>query len=161
MGKSWSPPTDLNNPVSVTNEERTVATSTIGLAIATIGAFLPWSRIGGRARSGFSTADTFIGLSEGVLPDVIAWVGRWWYVPAFLAVIAWATAFVSGRTVTRVAGILLVVLALAMWWLFVWAGYNWGVLDVRLIGPVVSSAGLAVIAWACGRPRGSLLRGPS
>lgn len=145
----------------MTNEERAVTAATAGLGIAAVGAFLPWSRIGGRNRSGFSTADTFIGLSEGVLPDVIAWVGRWWYVPAFLAVIAWATTFASGRRATRAAGVTLIVLALTMWWLFVWAGHNWNVLDVQLLGPLLASVGLGIIAWACSQARNSLLRQPN
>ena len=145
------------HPFEMTSDERTVVTASLGLVITAIGAFLPWARIGGRNRSGFNTADTFIGLADGVLPDVIAWVGRWWYAPAFLVVIAWATTFVSGRRSTRIAGIVCTVIALAMWWLFIWAGSNWNVLNVKLLGPVVATLGLAAVAWACSRPRAGLL----
>jgi hypothetical protein len=72
----------------VNRDERNAIVATIGLAIAALGAFSPWARIGGRNRSGFNTADTFISLADGALPDQVAWVGRWWYLPAFLAFIA-------------------------------------------------------------------------
>ena len=138
--------------------ERNVVLATSGLLIAAVGAFLPWARIGGRSRSGFSTADTFIGLSRGVLPDAIAWVGRWWYLPAFLAVVAWGLTFVAGRLATRIVGVLLIALAIAMWWVFVWAGNHWRVLDVSLVGPVVSSLGLILVAWCTSQRRESLLK---
>jgi len=137
--------------------ERNVVIATLGLVVAAVGAFLPWARIGGRSRSGFSTADTFIGLSRGVLPDAIGWVGRWWYLPAFLAVISWGLTFVGGRLATRIVGVTLIVMALAMWWVFVWAANRWNVLDVSLLGPVVSSLGLIVVARSTGRRRLSLI----
>lgn len=138
--------------------ERNALVATVGLAIAAVGAFLPWARIGGRNRSGFSTADTFIGLSQGLLPDAIAWVGRWWYLPAFLTVVAWCLTFVAGRGAIRIIGVALIIIALAMWWIFVWAGNHWNVLNVSLTGPVVSSLGLLVVAWCVGQRRESLLK---
>lgn len=145
------------HPFQMTSDERVVATASLGLVITAVGAFLPWARIGGRNRSGFNTADTFIGLADGVLPDVIAWVGRWWYAPAFLVVVAWATTFVRGRRAVRIAGTASTALALAMWWLFIWAGANWNVLNVELLGPIVATAGGIAVGWACSRPRGGLL----
>ena len=56
-------------------DERNAIVATIGLAIAALGAFSPWARIGGRNRSGFNTADTFISLADGALPDQVAWSG--------------------------------------------------------------------------------------
>ena len=82
-------------------DERNAIVATIGLAIAALGAFSPWARIGGRNRSGFNTADTFISLADGALPDQVAWVGRWWYLPAFRAFIAWATTFAAGHRTVR------------------------------------------------------------
>ena len=142
----------------MTPAERNALTATAGLAVAGIGTFLPWARIGGRNRSGFNTADTFISLADGALPDIIAWVGRWWYVPAFLAFVAWATTFVAGHTALRIAGPALTVLSLAMWWLFVWAGRHYGVLDTQLTGPLVATVGLLVIGYACSRHRESIVK---
>jgi len=141
----------------VLNEERLVAVATSGLLVTGIGAFLPWARIGGRNRSGFNTADTFLSLAAGVLPDALNWIGRWWYVPAFLAFIAWATTFLRGHVALRVAGVTCVLLAGAMWWLFVWAGHNYNVLKVQLIGPIVATFGLLTLGYACSRRRDSLL----
>lgn len=141
----------------VTSDERLVATATLGLIVAACGTLLPWARIGGRNRSGFSTADTFIGLADGILPDAIAWVGRWWYAPAFLVVLAWATVFGRGRPSVRIVGVACIALALMMWWLFIWAGANWNVLQTRLLGPIVATAGLTIVGWACWRPRSGLL----
>ena len=142
----------------MTDSERAVTLATIGLAAATLGAFLPWARIGGRSRSGFSTADTFIGLANGVLPDSIAWIGRWWYLPAFLAVLAWATTFARGHLGLRATGVALIMVGLLMWWIFVWAADNWNVLQVQLVGPIVATCGLGLVAVACSRPRASMLR---
>ena len=139
------------------HEERNALIATIGLAIAAFGAFLPWARIGGRNRSGFNTADTFISLSEGALPDQIAWVGRWWYAPAFLAFISWATAFLAGRRATRAAALVFLVVGLIMWWLFVWAGENYNLLDMQLVGPIIATTGFLVLGYACGRRRKSIL----
>ena len=141
---------------AVTSDERIAATATVGLIITAIGALLPWARIGGRNRSGFDTADTFIRLADGALPDAIAWVGRWWYAPAFLAVIAWVSTFGRGRSAVRIAGVVLIVLALVMWWLFIWAGANWNVLNTKLLGPGVATVGLALVGWSCSRPRAGL-----
>lgn len=141
----------------LTPDERYVAIASLGLAVTAAGAFLPWARIGGRNRSGFDTADTFIALADGALPDAIAWIGRWWYAPAFLVVLAWATVFASGRRSLRVAGVLSVVIALAMWWLFVWAGANWNLLNTKLIGPLIATTGLVVVGAMCTRPRAGLL----
>lgn len=156
-------PQDLRHPglverSAIGTEERTALVATLALALTAAGAFLPWARIGGRHRSGFSTADTFISLADGAMPDAVAWIGRWWYAPAVLAFAAWATVFVNGHRVTRVIGTVLVAVSLVMWWLFVWAGANWQVLDVRLRGPVTASIGLGLLAWCCSRPRASLLR---
>lgn len=139
-------------------DERNVVVATVGLALAALGAFLPWARIGGRNRSGFNTADTFISLADGALPDQVAWVGRWWYLPALLALIAWATTFLAGRAALRVLGIVLVAVGLIMWWLFVWAGENYNLLDMQLVGPIVATVGFAILAQSCARTRGSLLR---
>lgn len=141
----------------MTSDERNAVVATVGLAIAALGAFLPWARIGGRNRSGFNTADTFISLADGALPDQIAWVGRWWYLPAFLAFIAWATVFVAGRTALRVAGISALVVGLIMWWLFFWAGERYNLLDMQLVGPSIATVGFVVIAASCARRRGSIL----
>ena len=154
-------PCTNRHPVCVTSDERLVATATFGLIVTAIGALLPWARIGGRNRSGFNTADTFIGLADGILPDAIAWVGRWWYAPAFLAVLAWATVFARGRRSLRIGGVISVVVALIMWWLFIWAGANWNVLQTRLFGPIVATLGLVTVGWACSRPRAGLLAQPS
>lgn len=140
------------------HEERLVAFATVGLIIAAVGAFLPWARVGGRSRSGFSTADTFIRLSNGALPDQLAWVGQWWYVPAVLAVAAWASVVLRGSALTRVAGVVASVAGLAMWWLFVWAANNYNVLDVRLTGPIIASIGIVAIGACCSQKRLSLLR---
>ena len=142
--------------------ERNVLIATAGLIITGVGAFLPWARIGGRDRSGFNTADTFIGLADGALPDVIAWVGRWWYLPAFLLFVCWATTFLAGASWLRVGTVALVVIALSMWWLFVWAGRRYGVLDTRLVGPVVVTAGSLLVGFSCAQRRTSVLRpGPT
>jgi len=142
----------------VKHEERLVAFATIGLIVAAVGAFLPWARFGGRPRSGFATADTFIRLSNGALPDQLAWVGQWWYLPAVLSFGAWASVVVRGSATARVAGVVATVASLIMWWLFVWAGANYNVLDVRLIGPLVASLGVIVIGGCCSQKRNSLLR---
>jgi len=139
-------------------DEKNVLAATIGLVITAVGAFLPWARIGGRSRSGLNTADTFISLANGALPDIIAWVGRWWYLPAGLAFLAWGTTFVRGRWATRLIGVVMIMLGLIMWWLFVWAGARYNVLTVKLIGPVVCTIGMVILAYACSRQRGSMLR---
>jgi len=144
----------------MTSDERNVMLATGGLALAAVGAFLPWARIGGRSRSGFNTADTFIVLGRGALPDQIAWVGRWWYLPAFLAMVAWASVFAPGRRAVRAAGVGMLVVGLAMWWVYVWAGEYYDVLDVRYSGPAVATVGLGAIAVACARRRSSVLRTP-
>lgn len=136
--------------------ERNVVIATAGLAVTALGAFLPWARIGGRNRSGFNTADTFIALARP-LPDVIAWVGRWWYLPALFAVLCWGSTFFKGRMTLRILGVTLVVIALAMWWLFVWAGRHYGVLNTKLSGPIVATLGLVTLGYACSRRRTSLL----
>ena len=138
-------------------DERNAVVATVGLAVAALGAFLPWARIGGRNRSGFNTADTFISLADGALPDQGAWVGRWWYVPAFLAFIAWATTFAAGHRTVRALGIAVVSVGLAMWWLFYWAGENYKLLDMQLLGPIIATVGFATIGYACSRRRGSTL----
>ncbi len=140
------------------HDERNALIATIGLAVAAFGAFLPWARIGGRNRSGFNTADTFISLAAGALPDQVAWVGRWWYLPAFLALLAWSTTFVSGRAFVRIAAMLLLTIGLVMWWLFVWAGEHYNLLDMQLVGPGVASLGFAVLGYACVRRHGSVLK---
>ena len=145
----------------MTSDERLVSAASVGLVIAGLGAFLPWARIGGRNRSGFDTADTFIALADGALPDAIAWVGRWWYAPAFLAVVAWATVFARGSRLLRRMGVASVGAALTMWWLFVWSGNRWDVLQVKLAGPLVATAGLVVIGVACTRHRSGLLARPT
>jgi len=132
---------------------KTITLATIGFVLVAVGTFLPWSRIGGRSRSGYDTADTFLSLASGVLPDAIAWVGRWWYVPAFAAVILWALSFLEGKPVTRVCAAVLVALALGMWWLFVWAGNEYGVLNIKFVGPTVSTVGLVVLLAATLRRR--------
>ncbi len=139
------------------HEERNALIATAGLALAALGAFLPWARIGGRNRSGFNTADTFISLAQGALPNQVAWVGRWWYMPAFIAVITWASVFVAGHIALRIATTVLIVVGLAMWWLFVWAGERYGVLDVQLGGPIVATIGFVCLAHACRRRRASIL----
>lgn len=139
-------------------EERNAALATAGLGITLAGALLPWARIGGRRRSGFNTADTFISLAEGALPSQLAWVGRWWYLPPLLALLAWATTFVAAGRLLRYAAVAVLVLGLAMWWLFVWAGANYGVLDTELIGPIVASVGMVITGTCCARPRASLLK---
>lgn len=136
--------------------EGNVAIATLGLAVTALGAFLPWARIGGRNRSGFNTADTFIGLAKP-LPDAVAWVGRWWYLPALLAVLAWGFTFFTGRVALRIVGVALVIIALAMWWLFVWAGRNYGVLNTQLSGPIVATIGLLIIGYATSHRRTSLV----
>lgn len=141
----------------MTADERNIVAATAGLVVATIGAFLPWARIGGRNRSGFNTADTFISLAQGALPDQVAWVGRWWYVPALLALACWASVFAGGHIALRAAGASLVLIGLAMWWLFVWAGEHYGLLDMQLPGPLVASVGFVVIANSCRRRRRSVL----
>lgn len=143
----------------MTREERLAALATLGLVIGAVGTFLPWARIGGRARSGYSTADLFVGLGSGELPDIISWVGRWWYLPVILILLAWASVFLGGSRTLRVVSAFLVVLALAMWWVFVWAGGNWSVFDVRWIGPIVATVGAIVVAGAAGSKRESLLHG--
>jgi len=142
------------------HEERNALLATIGLAATALGAFLPWARIGGRSRSGFNTADTFISLAAGALPDQVGWVGRWWYLPAFLAFVAWATTFVRGRTAVRILGVVCVVVALAMWWTFVWAGRRYNVLNTLYVGPALATVGLLTIGTACARHRQSILRQP-
>lgn len=132
--------------------------ATAGLGIGAVGAFLPWARIGGRNRSGFNTADTFIALSRGAVPDQVAWVGRWWYLPTVLALAAWASVFLAGSTVVRAAGVALLVIGLIMWWLFVWAGDHYGVLDTQIVGPLVATVGFVAIGDSCRRRRRSLLR---
>lgn len=136
--------------------ERNVVVATVGLAATAVGAFLPWARIGGRNRSGFNTADTFIGLAKP-LPDAIAWVGRWWYLPALLAVLVWGSTFFKGRMGLRIVAVVLVVVALVMWWLFVWAGRHYGLLNTQFLGPVIATAGLLILGYASSRRRASLL----
>lgn len=142
-------------------DERNVVVATIGLVLATYGAFLPWARIGGRNRSGFNTADTFISLADGALPDQVAWVGRWWYLPALFALVAWATTFLAGRTALRAVGVGLIVVGLIMWWLFVWAGENYNLLDMQFVGPIIATVGFAIVAQACARRRSSILNATS
>jgi len=137
--------------------ERNALMATAGLVLAAIGTFLPWARIGGRNRSGFNTADTFIALAEGALPDAVAWVGRWWYLPALLSVIAWATTFLRSSRTTRAVGVSLILISLAMWWLFVWAGRNYNVLDTKLLGPLVATVGLLTVGYCCTRRRTSIV----
>lgn len=140
------------------HEERNVLVATVGLAATAVGTFLPWARIGGRSRSGFNTADTFISLAAGALPDQVAWVGRWWYLPAFLAFAAWATTFLRGHIALRTAGVLCVVASIAMWWTFVWAGRHYNVLNTQYVGPALATVGLLTIGFACTRRRESMLR---
>ena len=140
------------------HEERNTLIATAGLALAAFGAFLPWARIGGRNRSGFNTADTFISLADGVLPDQVAWVGRWWYVPALLAFVAWATAFAAGHLAMRIGSMVLIVIGLIMWWLFVWAGEHYNLIDMQLVGPIVATIGFVVVGYACSRRRRSILK---
>ena len=140
------------------SDERNALVASVGLAVAALGAFLPWARIGGRSRSGFNTADTFISLAAGALPDQVAWVGRWWYLPAFLAFVAWATTFAAGRAPLRILGVGLMAIGLMMWWLFYWAGEHYKLLDMQPMGPIVATVGFVTIAYACSRHRGSLLR---
>jgi hypothetical protein len=144
----------------VTRDEKTLAIATAGLVLAALGAFLPWARIGGRNRSGFATADTFISLSDGALPDVIAWVGRWWYLPAFLAILAWLTVLAHGHVSVRAIGVASIAIAVAMWWLFVWGGSHWGVVNIELTGPIVATTGMLIVGLACGRRRRSVLSRP-
>lgn len=139
-------------------DERNVVVATIGLAVAAVGAFLPWARIGGRNRSGFNTADTFISLADGALPDQIAWVGRWWYAPALLCLLAWASVFLAGSLAVRIGGVALLLVGLTMWWLFVWAGEHYGLLDMQLAGPIVATLGFLTISIPCATRRRSLLR---
>lgn len=141
----------------MSRDEKTAAIATLGLVIAGVGTFLPWARIGGRNRSGFATADTFIALADGVLPDAIAWVGRWWYLPAFLGVIAWATVLAHGHGAVRALGVICIAIGLAMWWLFVWGGNHWDVLNIKIRGPLVATGGMLLVGYACSRSRGSVL----
>lgn len=131
--------------------------ATCGVITAAVGTFLPWARIGGRNRSGYDTADTFISLADGALPDAIAWIGRWWYLPAFLVMLAWATTLARGDVALRIVGAVVVALALLMWWIFVWAGDNYGVLKIRLIGPIVTTLGAVIVGVACASKRSSVL----
>lgn len=140
------------------HEERNALIATLGLIIAAVGTFLPWARIGGRNRSGYETADTFIGIADGALPDQIAWIGRWWYLPAFCVLVAWGSSFFRGTRPLRLVAVLLTALALTMWWLFTWAGENYNVLDSQLVGPIVTTVGAIVIALACSRRRSSIVR---
>lgn len=135
------------------SSDKTIALASVGLVATAVGTFLPWSRIGGRDRSGYDTADTFISLASGVLPDALAWVGRWWYVPTFFAVVLWVLAFFDGRRAVRVGAIVLTVLSLTMWWLFVWAGHSYDVLNVKLFGPMVSTVGVGLLLVAALRQR--------
>ena len=144
----------------MTRDERTVLIATAGLVLTAVGALLPWARIGGRNRSGLATADTFIALGNASLPDIVTWVGRWWYLPAVLALVAWATTFASSHWASRSAGIASIVIRLAMWWIFVWAGGRYDVLSTRLSGPILATVGMMVIGYSCSRPRASLLRRP-
>jgi len=136
--------------------ERNVAIATVGLVVTAIGTFLPWARIGGRNRSGFDTADTFIGLAKP-LPDAVAWIGRWWYLPVLLAIVIWASTFVKGTRPLRVLAVLLAIIAVVMWWMFIWAGRHYDVLDTRVVGPIVSTLGITVIAVSAAQQRESLV----
>lgn len=138
-------------------DERNALVATVGLALTGLGAFLPWARIGGRNRSGFNTADTFLSLARGPLPDIVSWVGRWWYLPAFLAFLAWASTFFRGRLAVRIVGVGCALIGAIMWWLFVWAGQRYNVLNTQLMGPIVASLGLATLVYACSRVRGSVV----
>ncbi len=120
--------------------------ATCGLVLAAVGTFLPWARIGGRTRSGYDTADTFVALGSGELPALIAWIGRWWYTPAFLIVFAWCLVVASGRRWHRLVGVGLVLVAALLWWVFVYGADRWGRLAMNLSGPTVASAGAALIA---------------
>lgn len=139
-------------------DEKNVIFGTLGLLVGGVGAFLPWARIGGRNRSGFNTADTFISLADGALPDAVAWVGRWWYAPTVLALGAWSTTFIHASRAVRVAAALLLAVGIAMWWLFYWAGQHYGLLDMQLAGPVIATLGFVVIGAATTRAHGSILR---
>ncbi len=138
-------------------EERLTISATAGVVVGAVGAFLPWARIGGRNRSGFATADLFVGLGSGSLPDLISWAGRWWYVPAVLMFCVWLSVLFDGTTWLRVVAVVVSMLALAMWWLFVWAGWNWSVIDVAWTGPVVTTVGVLVVAHAAASKRNSIL----
>lgn len=138
-------------------EERLMIAATGGLVIVAVGTFLPWARIGGRNRSGFETADVFIGLGSSSLPDALSWVGRWWYLPAILTLAVWLSVLFRGSQGLRVGSAILVLISLSMWWLFVWAGWNWSVIDVAWTGPIVTTVGILVLARSAISRRQSLL----
>lgn len=128
-----------------------------GLALTVIGMFLSWSRIGGRIRSGFETADVAFALSDGGVPDIVEWIGRWWYAPPALLLVAWALTFAAGNVVVRILGVILSGVAIVLWVAFVWAGNNYGLFTVQWLGPIVSLCGALIITGFGALPRRSVL----
>ncbi len=122
-----------------------VAGATGGLVLTVIGMLLPWSRIGGRNRSGFETADVAFALADGGLPDLVEWIGRFWYGPAALLLVVWALVFLAGTGLVRTVGVVLTLLAIVMWGVFAWAGGHYGIFTTRWLGPMVSVAGACII----------------
>lgn len=140
--------------------EQTIVLAVAGLGVAGVGTFLPWARIGGRNRSGYDTADTFISLAAGVLPDVVAWVGRAWYAPALLTIALFALAFLASSRPRQVVASGLAAVSLTLWWSFVWAGNHYGVLNVKLAGPIVSTVGVLVLLAVILRPHTAVFAYP-
>lgn len=134
-----------------------VGGATGGLVLTVVGMFLSWSRIGGRSRSGFETADVAFALSDGGVPDIVEWVGRWWYAPPALLLVAWALTFAAGNLPVRALGAILSIVAIVLWSAFLWAGGNYGLFTIRWLGPIVSLCGALVIAGFGVLPRRSVL----
>ena len=134
-----------------------VAGASGGLALTVFGMFLSWSRIGGRNRSGFETADVAFALSDGGLPDIVEWIGRWWYAPPALLLVAWALTFASGNVMVRILGAFLSLVAVVLWAAFVWAGGNYGLFTIRWFGPIISLCGAFLIGGFGTLPRRSVL----
>lgn len=134
-----------------------VAGASGGLALTVVGMFLSWSRIGGRNRSGFETADVAFALSDGGVPDIVEWVGRWWYAPPAMLLVAWALTFAASNLPVRALGVVLSLLAVVLWVAFVWAGDNYGLFTIQWFGPIVSLCGALMIAGFGTLPRRSVL----
>lgn len=132
-----------------------------GMAVATVGLFLPWSRIGGRTRSGFETANVLLSLAANGLPGGAAWVARAWYVGAAAGLAAWGAATLAESSRVRHMALLLGGTAVAAMAVAVVSAHRLAGVGTRWTGPTAALVGLGsiVLATAQGRQRERHLAG--
>jgi hypothetical protein len=124
-----------------------------GFAIAAVGLFLPWSRIGGETRSGFETANVLLSLAANGLPEGAAWVARCWYLGVVGGLAMWAIAALATQPWMRhmaraIGGTGLAAIAVAVMITDQLAG-----VATRWWGPVSVGLGVGVMLAAVGRQR--------